>query len=1340
MKKLYFFLCTLFLVQSMVVAQTVNLTPWPKQMTTQSGTYTLPSDFYIQAVGLPDEVMGDVKEFAATLRAATGFNVQIGDYDQPALTLSLSTTNLGQEAYKLTVAATGITLQASSVEGFFYGLQSIKKMLPANVLLGQKDAQATYALPLVTINDAPRFAYRGFMLDVSRHFFTVDEIKKMLRLMAYYKMNHFHWHLTDDQGWRVEVKKYPKLTTVAATRDNSWNTDLQYGQYWTNAQYGPYFYTQAQIREVVEYAAALHITVVPEIEMPGHLAAAMAAYPEFSCNPSGAHSVWVTGGISTDVLNVANERAIQFAKDILSEIAPLFPSDVFHVGGDETPTTAWQNNAECQALYQAEGMSNYSQLQSRFTKIIAEHLQTLGKRIAVWNEAITASGANTQLVKDAGATVYCWNPCQTGAAKAAELGLRAIVTEYNSGGGSYYINRKPTAADYGAGGGDNTLQATYNYLPVPASVSSAREPYYYGVQGTFWCEHVSEPEHLEYLALPRLMAVAEAGWTPQARKNWTSFQARMRQDTTLLRRGGYRYHPQFIDYDGATPAADGTTSERVMPTSSTGLEADNMYWYHIVSKGSGDRTGRQIELLQTGAALLTTMSSHGATANMLWSNTPAAAGASNYDAQLWAFELDPGGTGKYALVNKTAPQGSVNPTASAAGTGGRWSYDSQTKHYNFTLGDNGYGAEGDNYYYSIRSDKHGDWWMNCAMAGNNYAVNLYNYPASGNGGLWTLVPTFTLEASSDDLRAEAAALLQHARYYEDESQRAPGLFSYETIDLLETYLAAPSSVTREQWQTALDEARASLVFPEQGQTYRVSNTLSTFAGEALCDISGATTLMHTAEHFANDAWTVTSLGSRNGLTAKIRLKNAVTGRFVGSPSSTETTRVGYLVGFGTTALTLTYLPEQGDFVIEQGDKRYYPISSSSLSNPNAVAAAASAIRPQGTGWQFDPVRVLTLSCIDQTEGSVMATYTCSRTEDELLQTTNVPQFRGYTFQGQEFVDDTHVRLFYLRSSYNVDVVGRDSHGAIVVESFGQQNVDACGTYCPEVPLVPYYTPTVTTIDCGDRPCQDTVYTILYETDAFAGVRRLGQAVSRLDDGHSYVLFDTSPNATERIGYRNIDPATGRIMQAADIVNADPYYVWTLERVGTTGNRFRVKNELTGKYIPQLTQSGAIYVSDAPDTFTFTHHDGDVWEILGSNGQYWDGVAGAFTGWHTYGHPYKIYEYYTLPFYQVTIAYVYEDGTPAAATQQALVEAGQSYTLAVPSLAGYVVKEIENAEALSPVSSNATVRVVYIDETTGIASPTLQTPSAQGFYDMQGRRVVAPQRGIYITNGTKVLIR
>ena len=757
-------------------AQTFNITPWPKELMKKTGELVLPASFVVSTEGLDEAGQAETRRFVDELRRTTGLEISQATADAPEAAKALvrvkqAVRSMDAEGYQLSITDTAIYIVAETTVGFFYAFQSLKKLMPAHVAAGIYRPCEQYTLPAVLIKDAPRFRYRGFMLDVSRHFFTTKEIKKFLRLMALYKMNYFHWHLTDDQGWRVEIKKYPKLTTVGATRANSWNTDMETGPYWTNQTYGPYFYTLEEIRDVVAYADSLHITVVPEVEMPGHFAAAVTAYPEYSCNPKGKHEVWVNGGISTDVLNVGNDAAVQFAKDILTELAPLFPGEVFHVGGDETPTTAWQNNAECQAIYKAEGMTNYSQLQSRFTKQIAEHLRTLGKRIAVWNEAVTANGANTQLIKESGATVYCWNPCQSGATKAANLGLNAIITNWGQDG-CYYINRRANQADYGAGNGGDNLQKMYDYLPVPTSVATGLQKYYYGVQGTFWCEHVSDTAHLEHLALPRLMGIAETGWTPQARKDFTQFVERMKADTAYLRLAGFRYHPQYIEYEGPEAPAE----ETVLPRVSTSAER---YYYQISSLATtGSRAGRCIELLTDGAALLTDQAGKGAKAGMLWSGPAATDTQSNYDAQLWALEAAPDGSDKYALVCKARLDGSVNPTPSANGTGGRWSYDSAKKNYNFILADNGYGKNGDAYYYSIRSDKNASLWVNCAM---NFAVNLYGNPADGQGGYWKFTPTFDPAVPAEVRLTSAAYPLLAGPTYDMSGRRIerpihPGIY------------------------------------------------------------------------------------------------------------------------------------------------------------------------------------------------------------------------------------------------------------------------------------------------------------------------------------------------------------------------------------------------------------------------------------------------------------------------------------------------------------------------------------------------------------------------------------
>lgn len=536
--------CALFGTSQAQAQQFVNLTPTPKEMRVENGTYRLPAQFTIGGAQIPDSIKSEVNKFIGDFnKSASGCTASFSNKTEGAAIELVHNkalyATLGQEGYKLSVSTNGIRLESATTSGFFYGFTSLKKLLPACVAAGVKDDKVTtYGLPLVQITDRPRFPYRGFMLDVARHFFSVQEVKKMLDVMAIYKLNKFHFHLTEDQGWRWEVKKYPKLTKVGAVAPNTYVTSMEHGAYWTNQQYGPYFYTREELKEIVAYAAAKHIEVIPEIDMPGHFSAAMAAYPEFSCNPDGVHRVETWGGVFTDVLNVANPKAVRFVKDILDELMSIFPSKNVHIGGDECPTTAWEHNAECQAMYKNLNLTSYRQLQTHFIAEITDYLKSKGRKISVWNETVTEKGADLQLMKKTGATVYCWVPARKGAEIANSLGLPSIYTVY----GPYYINRAPRKEGWMKtlpGNGSDHLKATYEEQPTDFSHSI-------GVQGTFWTEHVATPDVMEFLALPRLIAVGEAGWTPQSKKNFNSFVQRMRADTTMLNYGGYSYDRAYL--------------------------------------------------------------------------------------------------------------------------------------------------------------------------------------------------------------------------------------------------------------------------------------------------------------------------------------------------------------------------------------------------------------------------------------------------------------------------------------------------------------------------------------------------------------------------------------------------------------------------------------------------------------------------------------------------------------------------------------------------------------------------------------------------------------------------
>lgn len=536
MKKLFLLLAVAILTTVVCHAeQFVNLTPAPANMTVGTGVFRIPAGMKITAQGLTPEMQSEVTKFISDFNKSTGLG--IGEGKNGRMTVRLN-KEIATEGYNLDVTAKGIVLEASSPAGLFYGLQTIKKILPANVMAGTSyPRQKSYELPVVSIQDRPAYGYRGFMLDVSRHFFTADEIKRMLDVMSYYKLNRFHWHLTDDQGWRLPMDKYPLLTTVGATAPDVVITDYRAKkQYKAGKPYGPYSYTKEEIKDIVDYAKKLHIEVVPEVDMPGHFVAAMVAYPELSCDPKADRKVWDHGGVSRDVLNVANPAAVKLGEDVIDQLAELFPYPYIHIGGDECPTVAWENNADCRALMEKEGMKNPRQLQNRFIKQMADRAAKHGKKLYVWNEALTEEGADSAMLKNIDATVFCWVGVPQAVKKATSNGLGAIFTPI----GPYYINRRQSRdAAPGAGPGNDDVKRTYTTVPFTTAVGSKDNCL--GVQGTFWTEHVSDADYMEYLALPRLIAIAEAGWTPQEKKDFADFQKRMTADAQLLDLGGYKY-------------------------------------------------------------------------------------------------------------------------------------------------------------------------------------------------------------------------------------------------------------------------------------------------------------------------------------------------------------------------------------------------------------------------------------------------------------------------------------------------------------------------------------------------------------------------------------------------------------------------------------------------------------------------------------------------------------------------------------------------------------------------------------------------------------------------------
>lgn len=567
----------------------LNLTPAPKSIKQSEGSFDLKKAGGVSTQGLDEVMTAEVNTALEAINAATGLNLAMTDATVITNFNVSKNASLASEGYKLNVSADGVTIEAATPAGIFYAFQTVKKLLPANVMAGIP-MEGDYSLPLVEIDDEPRLAYRGFMLDVCRHFFTVDEVKRMLDVMAYYKMNKFHWHLTEDQGWRIEMPDWPRLTTIGATAPNSTFTDYKAKtEYWINDSYGPYFYTVDEMKDVVAYAAKLHIDIVPEVEMPGHFSAVNTAYPELSCWPDGGHSVAKTGGVYNDVLNVASPVAEQFYKDVIDHLVEIFPYEIIHIGGDECPTTAWQDNDECKAkvkelkLKGDNDEQKFRKLQSWFTKQVADYAASKGRKIACWNESITAGGTDLDVIKQTGATIYCWTGPDNAVNVGTNNGLPVIYTPYSSWAadkGSFYINRKQDPNDPPANGNTwDTVDKVYNTTPfTPGSLSSHKD-LCFGVQGTFWTERVSDREYLEWLALPRLLAIAEIGWTPQENKNWESFQKRMSLDRELLDLRDYKYsHHKMLDYeapDWTKPAGPYPAIEAPAPGTYVIENADN---------------------------------------------------------------------------------------------------------------------------------------------------------------------------------------------------------------------------------------------------------------------------------------------------------------------------------------------------------------------------------------------------------------------------------------------------------------------------------------------------------------------------------------------------------------------------------------------------------------------------------------------------------------------------------------------------------------------------------------------------------------------------------------------
>ena len=529
MKKRLILLAALMAVFACAKPQAFHVIPMPADVTTVSdGSFCVKGAAVSFDENMDEASVAAALRFVEALETATGVKCRQADGG----IRFIQNPNLAAEQYAIGVTPEGVTVEASALNGFVYACETLKQMLPP-AIYGGKKAKADWVLPRVTILDQPRFDYRGMHLDPCRHFWTVEETKKYLDVMTAYKLNRFHWHLTEDQGWRMEIKKYPKLTEVGAWRngtcigkDFSSNDGIRYGG----------FYTQDEMRDIVAYAAERNIIVIPEVDLPGHMVAALAAYPELGCT-GGPYEVWTRWGVADDVLCVGKEETFTFLEDVLTEVMDIFPSEYIHIGGDECPKVRWEECPLCQARIKELGLKahgNFSaeqELQCYVTARIQKFLNDHGRKIIGWDEILEGDLAE-------GATVMSWRGTQ-GGIEAAKQGFDVVMTPNSHMYIDYYQSRERDKEPLCIGG-YLPVERVYSYEPFEG-MAPGTEDHILGVQANLWTEYVTSEEFLEYMLLPRMCALSEVQWCNADRKDYTRFDASLDHTFQMLDVMGYTY-------------------------------------------------------------------------------------------------------------------------------------------------------------------------------------------------------------------------------------------------------------------------------------------------------------------------------------------------------------------------------------------------------------------------------------------------------------------------------------------------------------------------------------------------------------------------------------------------------------------------------------------------------------------------------------------------------------------------------------------------------------------------------------------------------------------------------
>ncbi len=509
---------------------TINVIPYPQSVEVGKGTFKgAGANFNCdQAVDAKSQVI--IKELADKITYVSGricsYATPVGlakDCAKVKGFIFLKDASLAEEEYSIDITKANCIVRASSYNGFLYAIQTLKQLTSVNIFGNEPNPAEKFLFPCVKIQDKPRFGYRGMHLDCSRHFFSVEEVKKYLDIMALYKLNRFHWHLTDDQGWRVEIKKYPRLTEIGAFRNGTvikkdWgsNDGVRYGGY----------YTQEQMKDIVAYAGKLGIVVIPEIDLPGHMMGALAGYPELGCT-GGPYEVWTRWGISEQVLCPGKEAMFSFLEDVFTELMDIFPSEYIHIGGDECPKTEWEKCPACQARIKALGIKADERhtaeqfLQSYVTARVQKFLNDHGRKIIGWDEVLEG-----ELAK--GATVMSWRGTD-GGIKASAMGFDVIMTPNTYCYFDYYQSEDQDKEPFGIGG-FLPWDKVYSYEPLEG-LNDSQQKHILGVQANLWTEYVATPEHLEYMLLPRMNALSEVQWCVPENKDIERFKAAMEAES-----------------------------------------------------------------------------------------------------------------------------------------------------------------------------------------------------------------------------------------------------------------------------------------------------------------------------------------------------------------------------------------------------------------------------------------------------------------------------------------------------------------------------------------------------------------------------------------------------------------------------------------------------------------------------------------------------------------------------------------------------------------------------------------------------------------------------------------